>query len=438
MFSYFKTQTNQPLIIDQNQVDQKYTQYRRSTFLSIFIGYGFFYTTRLSMSVGKESMISAQILDAHQLGMIGSGFFFAYALGKLTHGFLSDRAHIGRLMSTGLFLSALCNFAFGLSSSFVFMMCIWTLNGWFQSTGSAPSGTNISHWFSSTERGWRYSIWSMAQNIGEVISFTLTAFILIYFSWRASFIVPALLCLVVAGVIHFTIKDRPSTYGLPPIENYKNDVPPSTSSAETLSLSKQLYLLKSSWLWVLGASCACMYICRYAITNWLVLYLQQVKAYSLTQATFCLSMFSLAGIIGTLVAGPISDYFFKAHRGPAAFCYAFALFFAFILLFYISPYSYLSDCLAATVAGFAIGGLLVFLGGLIAIDLSPSQATGAALGVIGCFSYFGAAFQEAMSGYLMYQSTQANPNFTPVVSFWMISSLCTLGLVSLLWKKYKV
>ena len=457
MLSYFKTKLDHPTLKDPQQIDQLYSQYRRSTFLSIFIGYSFFYTTRLSMSVGKEAMISAQVVDAQQLGLIGSGFFFAYAIGKFFHGFLSDRVHIGRLMSWGLLCSACCNLLFSWQSSLMMFVTIWTLNGWFQSTGSAPSGTNISHWFSQGERGKVYSIWSMAQNLGEVISFLLVTYVIIHYSWQASFYMPALICIVIALIIHFTIKDRPIAYGLPPIEQYKeaqkqdekqgkqheqdhaNALGSSSPSlVEMTSVKKQLSLLTSMWLWLLGIACACMYVCRYAMTNWLVLYLQKAKGYDLVNASFCLSAFSLAGILGTVLAGPLSDVFFQGRRGAASFSYALILCVAFIGLFLLPTWPY-SDYVFSIMAGFAIGGLLVFLGGLIAIDLSPAHATGAALGLIGCFSYLGAGLQEIMSGYLIHaQSTGNTMHFTSVIMFWSAASLATLALVTILWKKYHI
>ena len=40
--------------------------------------------------------------------------------------------------------------------------------------------------------------------------------------------------------------------------------------------------------------------------------------------------------------------------------------------------------------GVAIGVLICYLGGLMAIDLVPRKATGAALGIVGLASYMGA------------------------------------------------
>jgi OPA family sugar phosphate sensor protein UhpC-like MFS transporter len=51
--------------------------------------------------------------------------------------------------------------------------------------------------------------------------------------------------------------------------------------------------------------------------------------------------------------------------------------------------------------GIAIGVLISFLGGLMAVDLVPRVAAGAALGIAGMGNYFGAGIQSAVSGYLV-------------------------------------
>ena len=51
--------------------------------------------------------------------------------------------------------------------------------------------------------------------------------------------------------------------------------------------------------------------------------------------------------------------------------------------------------------GLAVGVLLTFLGGLMAVDLVPRVAAGAALGIAGMGNYFGAGIQSAVSGLLV-------------------------------------
>lgn len=62
---------------------------------------------------------------------------------------------------------------------------------------------------------------------------------------------------------------------------------------------------------------------------------------------------------------------------------------------------YWLDVIAMIMFGLGIGVLLCFLGGLMAVDIAPRNASGAALGVVGIASYVGAGIQDVMSGILI-------------------------------------
>jgi OPA family sugar phosphate sensor protein UhpC-like MFS transporter len=95
--------------------------------------------------------------------------------------------------------------------------------------------------------------------------------------------------------------------------------------------------------------------------------------------------------------------------------------------------------------GVAIGVLIAFLGGLMAVDIVPRKATGAALGIVGMVSYAAASIQEKVSGYLV------NSNITETVSelgevvkhydfsqaaiFWIGASVISFLLPILNWRK---
>ena len=49
--------------------------------------------------------------------------------------------------------------------------------------------------------------------------------------------------------------------------------------------------------------------------------------------------------------------------------------------------------------GTSIGVLFCFLGGLMAVDMAPKNAAGAALGVAGIASYLGAGIQDIVNGH---------------------------------------
>ena len=435
---WLRTRPELPRLTDRAEVDRLYRLSRETTFVAITIGYGFFYATRLSLAVAKKPMLDAGLVNADQLGQIGSVLYFTYAFGRLTHGFVADRAHIGRLLGVGLLGSALMNLAFGGSSSMSAFLALWGLNGWFQSAGSAPCGANIAAWFGRRARGTRYSIWSLAHNLGEGIVFILTAGVVAAFGWRWAFWGPGFACIAVALLLVRFVHDRPATYGLPPVGEYERETDDASRDEAAQSVGRaQLLMLKNPAIWVLGFASAALYMARYGINEWFVLWLQEAKSYDLVAAAAITAASPTAGIVGTLAAGPISDRLFGGRRILPAVLYGLLLVAGLVAARSIPPGHPLADSVAVGACGFAIGGSLVFLGGLIAIDISPPRSAGAAMGVVGVFSYLGAAGQNLLSGKLIEAgrvdaSGATTHDFGAVFAFWIgaavVSVLLTAGL----------
>lgn len=442
MLQFFRTRPDAPPLQDPAEIARRYRRGRWLSFASITLGYGFFYTTRLSLSVAKKPMIDAGIVNAEQLGSIGSALLLTYAFGRFTNGFLADRAHIGRFMGLGLLASALLNVAFGLSSVFWVFVLLWTLNGWFQSMGSAPSVVNIAHWFSHGERGTRYGIWSTAHSLGEAMTFVLTSVLVAALGWRAAFFGPGAICAVVAVALVFTVLDRPQSYGLPKVADYRGDhALVSRQDASTWEL--QLEVLRNPAVWVLGLAGASLYVARYGVNNWMVLYFQEAKHYELVAAGFNLSIFTVAGLVGTGISGAISDYFFKAQRGPVIVLYGLGLIAALCAVFVTPAEAVWLDRGLMAVGGFSMGGLVCFLGGLAAIDICPKRATGAAMGMIGLFSYLGAAVQDQVSGSLLQASKtvvdgQVRYDFDGPFLFWIGATVLSVLLSLVLFRAKQV
>lgn len=88
--------------------------------------------------------------------------------------------------------------------------------------------------------------------------------------------------------------------------------------------------------------------------------------------------------------------------------------------------------------GLGIGVLICFLGGLMAVDIAPRAAAGAALGVVGIASYLGAGLQDVMNGILIEgHKTVVNGaevyDFTYVNYFWIGAALLSVVLTLLVW-----
>ncbi len=396
---FFLTGPDKPRVLGgPSVIDRLYARKRLSVFISVTLGYGLFYTTRINFSVVKKPLLEAGILTPMQMGLVGSALLFVYSFGKLINGFLADRCNIARFMSTALLLSALVNIALGFNSLFVVFLALWACNGWFQSIGSAPSVVALSHWFGRKERGTRYGIWSASHSIGEGITFAGTAYLVSVWGWRWGFLGPGLVCLIAALVLYRTIADRPQTFGLPSISEYKNE--PEPEAGESIG-TFQMQVIKHPGVWMLACANSFLSVARYGMSNWGPLYLSMAKDYSGAAAGSLLAIYPLAEIAGSVTSGYVSDKFFKAKRNAPALIYGILEIGSLLALYMIPPGHRWLDAMALAVFGFALGGLLVYLGGLMAIDLVSRKAAGAAMGLVGLLTYLAAAVQDTLSGYLL-------------------------------------
>lgn len=439
ILGFFATGPEQPQITDEANIGRMYRTHRVRIMLAIIIGYGVIYTCRLALGVVKKPLIDANIFTPSELGLIGSALFYTYAFGKLTNGFLADHANMKRFLAIGFVLTAICNLAMGFTTLLWAAVFIWGLNGWFQSFGAPGSVVAMTSWFSNRERGRIYGLWSTAHSIGEGLTFLVVGSAVAAFGWRAGFWGPGAIGILVAIGSYLLLQDRPRTMGLPAVNDWKQDSykeAPRPGVRTVLGL--QLSILKIPAIWVLCLASATTYVTRYAINSWGILYLQENRGYDLPTAGTLLMLSTLAGIAGAIAFGVISDKFFNARRPPVNLMFGL-LELAGLLLFFYGPNTLLVAIASMLMFGMGLTGLVTSLGGLFAVDIAPKRVAGAAMGVIGIFSYIGAAVQEQVSGTLIEQGMTVmgevrTYDFSSAIIFWIGSSVLSLLLAASLWR----
>ncbi|MGA2268299.1 MAG: MFS transporter [Bryobacteraceae bacterium] len=439
---YFASGPDKPPLRDPQQIERLYKRYRITVMTLITVGYGIAYMCRLGLSVVKKPLIDDGIFSADQLGTIGSAIFYAYAFGKLVNGFLADHANMKKFLAFGVLVSALINIFMGWSTVLWVWVVLWALNGWFQGFGAPAGVVAMSQWFSNRERGTYYGIWSTAHPLGEGLTFALLAAMVTWFGWRAGFVGPGVICVVLAIALYVFMEDRPQTMGLPAVADWKNDYiakPADGAGKPKTTWQMQLSILRYPSIWVLAFSSALMTMTRYAMNDWGMLYLQEAKGYSGIAAGGLLAAKSLAGLAGCASYGFISDKLFRARRPPMNLICGVVEILSLVVMFAIPPGHPLVVTVMLLVYGFAITGLITSLGGLFAIDIAPKKAAGAAMGFIGVFSYVGAAIQERISGILIrHGTTMVNGvrqyDFHSALVFWLGTSVVSMILATSLWR----
>ena len=447
LYSYFRISKPSAEKIPQEKVGTVYKSLRNRTFWGVTIAYSLYYVCRMSINVVKQPLIDEGILSAGQLGLIGSALLFVYAIGKFMNGFIADYCNIRRFMATGLFISALMNLlmgALGLFSSMIPMIVIfvsfavlWGINGWMQSMGSGPGVISLSRWFSRSKRGTYYSIFSSSPYIGEFISYNILAVVVAWLGWQAGFIVAALAGLAGALLILLFVSDTPESKGLPSIQEISGEELTKEDKMATKDLQKMV--LKHPGIWVIALSSAFIYITKYAVAGWGVLFLQKARGFELAEASQVIAFSAVFGILGTVLAGWLSDRLFKGDRVKPAVLSGIISTSSLILFLFVGG-GFILNIFYVSLFSLSVGVLYCIVAGLMAVDIVPRKATGAALGVVGISSYVAAGLQDITSGYLIQGfTTQVEGvdiyDFGPVSWFWVIAAVASFVLPVLNWKK---
>lgn len=468
MFDYFRISLPSRNKVSAEKVQKTYRRKRMQTFLAATLGYALYYVCRLSMGVMKQPLIDTGLFTATQLGIIGACLYWTYAIGKLVNGFLADAANIKRFMAAGLIISVCMNFIMGILGvtalngaipSSVLFSCFalfWAINGWGQSMGAPPAIVSLSRWFPLKIRGTYYGFFSASHNLGEGLSFIIVGSIVAAFGWRWGFFGAALVGLLGLVLILFWLHDHTESEGLPPIEvvsgelsqeEYDNqhagllkDVDDVNSAHQAEARRMQKAVIKNPGVWILALSSAFMYMSRYAINEWGTIFLQEAKGYDLAGAAAIIGINPIFGILGTVFGGWLSDVLFHGDRRYPALVAGLLESIALALFLFGGPAKWI-NVLAMVLFGIAIGVLIAFLGGLMAIDLVPRKATGAALGIVGIASYAAAGLQNVVTGYLLDNNIHINDagvevhDYTYVSWFWLGAAIISFILPLLNWRR---
>ena len=444
-------------MVAEERVNETYRSLRARTFWGATAAYSLFYLCRLSMGVVKKPLIDDGIFSATELGVIASAFYFVYAIGKFINGFMADYCNVRRYMATGLVISSVINLLMGLVglghgyagfppyAIYLLFALLWGINGWVLSMGSPSGIVSLSRWFPQSRRGTYYSIFCSTPYIGEALSMVLTGSIVAAFGWEYGFIASALGGFIGVGIILTCVSDTPQSKGLPSVQEISGEEIKPVDKMPTREIQK--YVLKNPAIWMIAISCAFINLTKYGIMEWGVLYLQGARSYSLETASWIIGFSAIFAIAGTVGAGWLSDVVFKGDRVKPALISGF-ISLTSLALFLLVDGSKVMMAVFVSVFSLAVGVLYCIVSGLMAIDIVPRKATGAALGIVGISSYMTIGIQNIVSGLLIdrfatesevmvngVMQTVTEYNFLPVAIFWLSAVLISFLLPVLNWNR---
>ena len=400
--SLLKAQPAAPRIADRSLIESSYRSWRIRSMVGMFVGYAVYYFCRKNLSAATPAIIHDLGYSKTQIGTIWSILYLTYGISKMVNGVFGDRANARYFMAIGLFLSALTNWFFGMSSSLMVLGLWWALNGWFQGMGWPPCARLLTQWYSPNERGTWWSVWNTAHQVGGGLILLLGGYLTEHYGWRSAFLVPAVIGVLASFFIVERLRDTPESLGLPPIEEYRNDHPPATTVGKEVSMKEMLFghVLRSREIWLLGIANFFVYLVRYGAMDWAPTFLVEVKHSSIANASYKAAMFELTGIAGSLLAGYASDRWFRTKRSWINVLYMVLLVFAVGEFWWSPPGHPMLDAAALSAVGFLVYGPQMMVG-VCAADIAGKHAVGTATGFTGLLGYLGSIVSGVGTGYIV-------------------------------------
>lgn len=391
----------------------RYLSRRRWNWLPLGLTYSFLYMGRYNVKVSKFAFESLQdagggaLMDNQAFGVIFGVGTIVYGASFLINGPLTDRLGGRFSILTGAMGAAIANLLMGLVSwslwkqgpghqvfaaNFVVLFSVlYAVNMYFQSFGAVAIVKVNAGWFHVRERGVFGAIFGILISLGIYFAYDWGDLILKYLGLAWVFLVPSILLLCFWVIDFFVVRNRPSQAGLEDIA--LGDATDGDEGPRRSALSVFGMMLRNPIILTIAAIEFCSGWLRQAIMQWFRTYAKQTDELLSLKDSFVYDnwgmLLCVAGIMGGVVAGTISDHVFGSRRGPvAAILYGVMLIGAVTMVFtYQQPWvGWL-----VIIMSLAVIGVHGMLSGTASMDFGGSKNAGIAVGLIDGFVYLGTA-----------------------------------------------
>ena len=375
---------------------------QKNLFWHIWTSYAIFYLGRVNLSLIIPVLLATQGLSKYNLGLVASGFFFAYAVGQFLHGQISEKFNPFTYISIGLIGSAILNLFLGFSAGYFWLLFIGEIiNGGFQSMGwSSVVRANAEIGKGKKEDLEKKStVLGTSYQIGNSVAWIVSAFFIGKFGWEWGYWIASII-LFLRGITLLIIK--------PKIKVKKR------------SLAKQIKYTLTLPIFICGMGMALLNIVRYGVIVWIPTYLVEVQGSSIIGTGLKIFLIPLAGVLGTLLYNKL-----KMNRDILT-----AIFLCFLGLIF-AVYGALNGLISVVVlilSGFFLYGPHVFLVSTFPSRFIDKKIVASATGFIDGMAYVGAIIVGVLVPFLLQIS---NNNWNIVFLSW--SSMCLVIIILVLW-----
>jgi sugar phosphate permease len=246
-------------------------------------------------------------LSRAQIGTITSVQYFTAVIIAIPSGIAVDKLGARIMLIISLIVMGIPFAVMALAKSYLFFMVFAAVGGLGYGVINQVSTKGIMCWFSTRFRATAMGIKQTGVTLGGAIIAVLLPALTVVYSWRLGVLVVGILMLAVAFLSLIFYKERPISLD----EGVSSDAAPASKKGKKGSLLK---VMSNPVLLILCLITPLMAFGQTGIASFLVLYLEEDLNFSVGLAGGCLTVAMIAGTIGRIGWGIISDRLFAGDR----------------------------------------------------------------------------------------------------------------------------
>ncbi len=386
--------------------------FRRRRFLNWFplgLTYAFLYMGRYNLTVSKNAL--GDLMSKADFGAIFFWGTLTYGVSFLLNGPLTDRWGGRRTILISALGSSAMNLALGIVTWLVLargwappgglvpiFSAIYAVNMYFQSFGAVSIVKVNAGWFHIRERGVLGGVFGILISLGIYFAFDWGTLIVKHAPTYWVFFVPAAVLAVFFVIDLFVIRDSPGDAGHRDFD--VGDASSGDTGPRLGVVAVATRMFSNPVIVTIALIEFCSGFLRNAIMHWYPIFAKQT---AITDVQFVPKnwgmLLCVAGILGGMFAGVISDHVFHSRRGPVS-----AVLYGGMIVGVGGVF--------VTLTGPALGWVVIFaslcvigvhgmLSGTASMDFGGRKNAGVAVGIIDGFVYLGTAFQSILLGRIL-------------------------------------
>jgi sugar phosphate permease len=396
-------------------------------FAACFIAYTAAYICRVNISVALPGIQESLGLSSTRAGLIGTSFFWIYAIGQLVNGYIGDQVSGRIFIFIGLITSVLINVLFGFSTSLIFMVLLWGANGIFQSMLWGPIVRILANWFPGRKNASVAFGMSFSMIIGYLIAWGISGMIMERLGWRWAFWFPAGIVTVLACVWYVMVRNKPSDIGMPavheeePVEAAETaDLPGDHGKAGSMAFLK---LISGTNLLFVAFAGITQGIIKDSISLWSPTLIMNTQNLSLKSTLAVVLIIPVLNFLGILFAGWLNRLLKYKEKITIMLLMIGSALASLGLVFFIETNTVLTIILISCASAFIFGANPAMTT-IIPLSYREHRRVSSVAGFIDFSIYVGSGLAGAFTGFIA-----DHYSWTNVFTMWFLVSL--LGALSM-------